>query len=218
VVREVFHGELAQLGAELSGAVRIAATQMQRAMTALLEVDLRLAERVITDDDELDQLGRHIERHASELLALQSPVARDLRTVVCAIRVGERVERMGDLARHVAELVRLRHPQPAAPAGLADQFAEMGQLAVQACLALEDAIAAPHPSWRASDLADDRLDRLQREILDAVSTAEPPYPVQVGVDVALLTRYLERFGDQAVSITGQLDYVATGKIPSRPNR
>lgn len=214
-MREIFHGQLARLGAELVTAARMAATQLRHAMSALLDVDLRLAEQTITDDEQLHQLARRIEHHACELLVLQSPVASDLRTVVSAIRVGERLERMGDLARHVAELTRLRHPYPVVPAELADQFAEMGRLAARACLELEDVIVAPRLSWRARDQADDHIDRLQREILDAVRTADPPYPVQAGVDVALLARYLERFGDQAVAITAQLDYVATGERPTR---
>ena len=218
LVRELFHGELARLGAELVGAVRLAATQLRHAMSALLQVDLRLAERVITDDDEVHWLGRRIERHAGELLVLQAPVASDLRSVVCAIRIGERLERMGDLARHVAEIARLRHPRPAVPAGLVDQFTEMGRLAVRACLELEDVIVAPYLSWREQARADDRIDRLQAEVLDQVRTANPPYPVQAGVDVALLARYLERFGDQTVAITAQLDYVATGAMPNRPTR
>jgi phosphate transport system protein len=218
VVREVFHGELARLGAELASMCGGVCSSMDRAVRALLEVDLVLAEQVISDDTEIDEAARRIEEHACTLLALQAPVASELRTVVCAIRTGERLGRMGDLARHVAEIVRLRHPSPAVPAELADRFAEMGQLAVEAVLETEHAILAPRPCWQARRQADDRLDRLQREVLDQVGRAEPRCSVQTGVDVALLARYFERFGDQAVSITRLLDYVLTGRDPAALSR
>jgi phosphate transport system protein len=64
--------------------------------------------------------------------------------------------------------------------------------------------------------ADDCVDQLQQQVLEAVGTADPPYPVQVGVDVALLARFLERFSDQAVAIAKSLDYVVTGEQPDDP--
>lgn len=214
-MREVFHGELARLGAELAGLCAAACSSMNRAVRALLDVDLVQAEQVISDDTEIHWAGNRIEDHACTLLVLQAPVASELRTVVCAIRAGERLERMGDLARHVAEIARLRHPHPAVPAELADRFSEMGRLAVEAGLETEHAILAPRPCWSARRAADDRLDRLHREVLDEVGRAEPSYSVQAGVDVALLARYIERFGDQAVSVTRLLDYVLTGQDPAR---
>lgn len=213
MVREAFHGELSQLGAELAGLCKAVCSLMERAMRALLDADLVLAEQTITDDGKIHQTGRRVEEHAHTLLALQSPVAKDLRTVVTAIKAGERLERMGDLARHIAELARLRHPEPVVPAGeLLDKFTEMGRLAVRACHEVEHAIMAAQPCSQARERADDQIDRLHREVLDVVSHAEPPYPVRVGVDVALLARYLERFGDQAVSVTRRLDYVLTGEL------
>lgn len=125
----MFHAQLAWLGTKLATAARMAATQLEHAMSALLDTDLALAERIITDDGELHELGRRIEHDACGLLMLQSPVASELCTVVGVIRVGGRLERMGDLARHVAELARLRHPYPVVPAQLTDQFAEMRRLA-----------------------------------------------------------------------------------------
>lgn len=215
-MREVFHGELARLGADLAGLSAAVCSSMSRAVRALLDVDLVQAEQVISDDVEIHRAGRRIEDRACALLALQAPVASELRTVVCAIRAGERLGRMGDLARHVAEIARLRHPRPAVPAELADRFAEMGRLAVEACQETEHAILAPRPCWSARRRADDQLDRLHREVLAEVGRAEPPCSVQAGVDVALLARYIERFGDQAVSITRLLDYVLTGQDPARP--
>jgi phosphate transport system protein len=215
-VREIFHGELARLGTDLAGMCALVRSTMERATRALVETDLHLAEEVITDGDEIRDRGRQCADQAGAMLALQAPVARDLRTVVTGIQAAEKIERMGDLARHIAEIVRLRHPESAVPPELLGRFAEMGRLAAAAALAVEDAIAAPddlHSS--AQERADDDTDRLQRELLDAVSQHEPPYPVRVGVDVALLARFYERFADQAVSVTRRLDYVVTGSMPGR---
>ena len=214
MVREVFQRELAQLRANLSLMCALVGESMQRATQALLETDLHLSEQVISADDDVDRLSTRCEEQTFSLLALQAPVAKDLRMVVTAMRAAEKIERMGDLASHIAVIARLRYPEPAVPDALTAKFAEMGRLGVQACEQLGRAITAPTGSdWPALVAADDKIDRLHRDVLDAVSHADPPYPVRVGVDVALLTRYFERFADQAVSITRRLDYAATGELP-----
>jgi phosphate transport system protein len=216
-VRENFHGQLEQLGTDLAVMCGLASEAMTRAARALLTADLAMAEQVITDDEQIKLLAVRCDEHACSLLALQSPVARDLRTVVAAIKAAERLERMGVLARHVAETARMRHPNAAVPPELAEQLAEMARCGVQACNHLERSIAAPSgEDWSALVRADDCVDQLQEQVLEAVGTADPPYPVQVGVDVALLARFLERFSDQAVSIARSLDYVVTGELPDDP--
>jgi phosphate transport system protein len=215
-MREIFHGQLAALGAELSTMCGLVCAAMERATRALLDTELVLAEQVITGDAEIDHRGARCEEHACTLLALQAPVAGDLRTVVMAIRVCERIARMGDLARHIAEIARLRHPHCAVPAELIGQFADMGALAIAACRDLEHLIAAPTGTHTpAQERADDHIDRLHRLVLEMISHADPPHPIQTGVDVALLARYFERFADQAVAITRQLDFVVTGEMPPR---
>ncbi|WP_445187179.1 phosphate signaling complex protein PhoU [Pseudonocardia sp. Cha107L01] len=216
-MREIFHGQLEQLGGDLAMMCGLVSEAMSRASRGLLDTDLTLVEGVITDDEQISSLAAQCEEHACAMLALQAPVAKDLRTVITAIKAAEKINRMGDLARHVAEVARLRHPQPAVPAQLTDRFAEMARLGVQACNHLERSIAAPTgDDWPAMLQADDRVDQLQHEVVEEVSNAEPPYPIQVGVDVALLARYFERFADQAVSIARQLDYVVTGAVPEQP--
>lgn len=213
-MREIFHGQLAQLGVELSTMCGLVRAAMEQATRALLDTELALAEQVIIGDAEIDHLGVRCEEQACALLALQAPVAGDLRTVVMAIRACERIARMGGLARHIAEIARLRHPNLAVPAELTEQFADMGTLAIAACRDLEHLIAAPTGTHTpAKERADDQIDRLHREVLEKISHADPPYPIQIGVDVALLARYFERFADQVVAVTRQLDFVVTGEIP-----
>jgi len=216
-MREIFHGELERLGSDLAAMCGLVRLAMEHATKALVDTDLALAEQVITDTQQVYQLGEQCADNASALLALQAPVARDLRVVVTGIRAAEKIGRMGDLARHIAEVVRLRHPNPVAPEELIAKLARMGQLAAEAAQRVEDSIAAPSDVLSAGlERADDETDRLQREVVDLVSHADPPYPVQVGVDVALLARFFERFADQAVAITRRLDYVITGELPDRP--
>lgn len=214
----MFHGELEQLGVELAMMCGLAAQAMERATRALLRCDLVLAERVISDDDELDAARARCEGHAFIVLSLQAPVARDLRLVVTSIQAAEKIERMGDLARHVAELARRRHPACAVPTPLSGPFAEMGRLAVGAGRRVQEIIAAPmEEHFAEQDRADDRIDELHREILNAVQDPGSGCSVRDGVDVALLARFVERFADQAVSVTRRLDYIVTGAMPGRPS-
>jgi phosphate transport system protein len=213
-MRADFHAELGHFRVELAEMCDLAADAMERAVRALLDLDLSLAEQVITDDAELDRRAARCDEHARTLLALQSPVARDLRIVVSGIRAAERLNRMGDLARHVAEIARRRHPHPAVPDELVPGFAEMGRLAVAAARATRYAMTASEETHAdAQDRADDQTDRLRRELLTRVGRPEAGFSVQAGIDVALLTRYVERFADQSVQVTRQVDYVVTGESP-----
>lgn len=213
-MREPFHGELEALGAELATLCRMVAVAMQQASHALLRTELALAELVISDGVDIDRYGAWCEEHACTLLALQAPVAKDLRTVVGAIRVAERLERMGDLARHIAEIARLRYPAPAVPADLVDRFALMGHLALRACLEVEHAIVAPNQMQQPSarERADDQIGQLHRELLEAITTSEPAYPVQAGRcrPAGPLPRTLRR---PSRWCHPPLDHIATGRTP-----
>lgn len=217
-LRVVFHGELERLGDELAEMCRSAAEAMEAALDALLRADLELAERVISGDAELDAARARCAQQAFWLLTLHAPVARDLRRVVTAIQAADRLERMGDLARHVAELARRRHPDRAVPGVLVDRFAEMGRLAVRSARDVGQVVARPGTAcFRAQDRADDRIDELQRDLLTAVRGPgrDGPDRVREGVDVALLARFVERFADQAVAVARRLDFVVTGSLPAR---
>jgi phosphate transport system protein len=215
-MRAVFRGELEQLGVELSRMCGLAGEAMDKATRALLRSDLALAEHVISEDRGLDAARARCEDRAFVLLSLQAPVARDLRLVVSSIQAAEKIERMGDLARHVAELARRRHPSRAVPADLTRQFSEMGRLAVAAARRVQEIITAPtHEHFVEQDRADDRVDELQREILNAIQDVASGCSVRDAVDVALLARFFERFADQAVSVTRRLDFIVTGAVPGR---
>lgn len=191
----------------------LAGTAMARATEALVRADITLAEQVIAEDSELDRRSRWCEDLACRTLTRHAPLARDLRTVVTTIRAAEKIERMGDLARHVAELVRMRHPEPVLPADLVPHFARMGRLAVQAGrqveLALGRRVGGCLPD---QERVDDQIDEAHRSILARIRGAD--HPVRASIDAALLTRYLERFADQAVGVAKQLDFAVTGRAPA----
>ena len=109
----------------------LAGVAMERATQALLQADLVLAEQVITDHEQIVALSARAEEAAFVLLALQAPVAGDLRAIVSSIQIVADVDRMGALALHVAKIARRRHPQHALPEEVNGYFAEMGRVAVE---------------------------------------------------------------------------------------
>jgi phosphate transport system protein len=214
-MREVFQGELRRLGDLLADMSDMAARQMRSATRALLENDLILAEQVLSDDDTMDANRDRCGRDAQKLLALQAPVAGDLRTVIAAVHCAERIERMGDLAAHVAESCRRTHPHPVVPESLRPIFAELGDLDAAMAEALRDLIShGDSASFAAMIAEDERVDELHRNLMADITGAEWSSGVPDAVNVALLARFYERFADQAVSVARRLDFALTGSLPA----
>src|SRR5262249_54445850 len=138
-MRETFQAELDALIGDLAAMARLAGQMMTNASTALHQADLALAEVVISRDDEMNALYHDMEQRCISLLALQAPVATDLRLVVAAMHAVGDLERMGNLAQHVAKVARLKHPAQIVPGDVRPVFARMGLLASQLA---EDAAAA----------------------------------------------------------------------------
>jgi phosphate transport system protein len=137
-----------------------------------------------------------------------------LRRIVVLIHAAEKLERMGDLSRHVAEQVGRHHPEPAIPPDTRDRFVDMGRLAVVAAREVGQLLAEPgQPRYRELNDADDLMDLVEQNLLDSVTSNSWEHGVRAGVDVALLARFYERFADQAVSIARRLDYAITGALP-----
>jgi phosphate transport system protein len=208
-----YHGELSRLSADLGLMCELATAAMASATHALMGQHLTLAEQVITDDSDIDDAHARFERTACGVLALYAPIAGELRAVIGMIQIGERIQRMGDLARHIAEAARRRHPVSAVPAALEECFAEMGELGVAIGRQVSAAIAHPGTAEiERLELLDDRIDQLEATILNWVSTQQDD--VRAGVDVALLARFFERYADQGVSAARRLQYIA-GPVPLR---
>ena len=187
---------------------------MQNATQSLLQADLPLAEHVIADQRQLAQMSAAAEESAFVVLALQAPVAGDLRSVVAAIRVCADVERMGGLAAHVAKIVRRRHPEHVVPEQVDGYFAEMGRVAVELGNAAQEVLRTGDPDKaRSINDEDDAMDDLHRRLFIELMDREWKYGVAAAVDVTLLGRFYERFADHAVEIAGRVIFQATGRFP-----
>lgn len=214
-MRETFHGELARLREQLVAMCALAAGGMRQASRALLTADLDVAERVITGDAALDQARSACEDHAQSLLALQAPVASDLRIVLAAVYSADKIERMGDLAAHVADTARFSHPDHTVPADLEDTFAELGRIGAGMADRLGELIHQPRVDGFAElNQTDQSVDALHANVLATITAPGWPHGVRTATNVALLARFHERFADQAVSVAKRLDFAVTGEIPT----
>jgi phosphate transport system protein len=212
-MRTLFHGRLDSLIETLSEMCGLAGLAMQQATHALLQADLNLAETVIADHERLAQMQTAAEEAAFVLLALQAPVAADLRIVVGSMQNVADVERMGGLARHVAEIVRRRHPYRTLPDEVTNCFAEMGRIAVDLGDSAKDVVLSRDPE-RATQISrdDETMDELHQHLLTLLKEREWTHGVESAVDVALLSRFYERFADHAVEIGRRVIFQATGEI------
>ncbi|HEX2286558.1 MAG TPA: PhoU domain-containing protein, partial [Mycobacterium sp.] len=154
------------------------------------------------------------EESAVRLLALQQPVASDLRKIVGSLHIGADIERMGALAVHVANIARLRHPECAVPDAARDSFVEMARVAVQLAKTAQEVLLSPDPA-KAAHLheQDDAVDSQHRHLFTLLIDRKWENGVCAAVDVALLGRYYERFADHAVEIGRRVVFEATGGLP-----
>ncbi|QUQ64394.1 phosphate signaling complex protein PhoU [Kutzneria sp. CA-103260] len=216
-MRTVFRAQLDQCVGHLATMCDLAVDAMRSATQGLLNADLRLAEQVIADDALLDQARVFCEDRVQSLLALQSPVAGDLRVLIAALHTADTLERMGDLAVHVAMTGRRRHPHPVLPAQLRPAVASMAHtsitLADSAGLVLRNLDLTAAVSV---ERGDDVVDEQHRHLLTLLMSEDWPYGVTTAVDLAQLSRYYERYADHAVSVARRMIYVLTGQ--PRPPR
>lgn len=210
--RHQFQEELAQLEAQTLGALDMVCQALDRALEVVAHQDVELASMVIADDDRID--GRYLEVHQGilSLLALQAPVAGDLRIVAALLHVIKHVERMGDQCVNMAKLVPLAGHEPPADDELLAMISRMGELGrslVEQCkLAFQRRDAE-----LAQDLVrqDDEIDRLNRACFNrALDIGDDPDVREWAMHMMLVARCLERIGDNAVDIGEQTAFVVTG--------
>ena len=214
-MREVFQQELREVQNRLVEIATLVETAIDLATRAFSESNVSLAERVIADDHRIDQAARDLDELAIAILARQQPVARDLRIVVSGLRISASLERMGDLAEHIAQLARYRFPDKVVPTTLRETFYELGLLDVTVAKKLVRLL-------RTEDLElaeqirndDDRIDELHVSVFDAVLGEAWKGGAVDTVDATLASRYHERFADHAVTIAKQIQYLATGAANS----
>ena len=213
-MRTAYQEELAALSWRLSDMCGLAADAMQHATSALLEADLTLSEQVIADHEHIAAKWRAAEESAVKLLALQQPVAGDLRKIVCALHIGADIERMGALAVHVANIARRRHPAVAVPDEVRGSFTEMASVAVELARTARGLLLAPDAETAAQLREDDDVvDAQHRHLFTMLIDCKWQNSVASAVDVALLGRFYERFADHAVEIGRRVVFEATGGLP-----
>jgi phosphate transport system protein len=213
-MRDVYQEQLDELADGLAGMCDEVAVAMEKATRSLLECDLQLAEEVISDDVRVDDLRAAAEEKAFALLALQAPVATDLRIVVSAIHGAGDIERMGDLALHVAQAARRRHPQPVLPDEVAPYFAEMGRVGVELARKAGRVIRTRDLAQAAQlESDDDAMDDLHRHMFTVLMDRDWSHGVGPAVDITLLARFYERYADHAVAVARRIVYVVTGQMP-----
>ncbi len=203
--------QLAELAELLGQMCETVAAALQRSTSALLENRARLAEQVITGDAAVDALRARVEELAGDALLFHGPVAGDLRAVVAAIRVAGDVERMGDLAVHVAKVVRLGR---IVPDEVRDDIAEMGRVAVELARKAAAVVSSRNVVMAVElDADDDAMDALHEHMFEVLMRPDWPYGVPAAVDLTLLARYYERFADHAVVVAREIVYAVTGEEP-----
>ncbi len=215
-MRDIFHDELDAINETLlrmSGLVREALTD---ATSSLLNADLQLAEKVIAADQIVDDIQHDLDNRTINLMARQQPVASDLRNLVSTLRISADLERMGDLAHHVAKTARMRFPNSAVPDLLKPIVTDMDRAAAAIGEKLSTVLQY-RDTTRALELDkdDDAMDNLHRNLIAALLSDDWSFGIETAIDMTLLGRYYERFGDHAVSIANRVYFTVTGEhVPS----
>ncbi len=216
-MRNAYHDALDAVTDDLVAMTNLVSTMMRQASQSLLNADREKAEAVIAADEEVDAAQQEIENKTTDIMALQQPVATDLRIVLTAMRMSTTLERMGDLAQHVAKVARLRYPDKAIPDALVPKFVEMARVAEEmAGLAAEVIAGKDVELARSMERHDDQMDDLHRAVLDQL-LAGVVSRTNEAVDVTLLNRYYERFADHAVSIGRRVVYLVIGERTPDPD-
>ena len=210
-MRQEFITQMDTLDEDLLRMSRYVRRAMERAVEAMNTCDVVVAEQTIDADDRIDELADHVDDQCVQLLALQAPVATDLRIVITSLRVSQTLERMGDLARHVAQIVRQSHPSKPAPEPIQQKNDQMAKLVVQAAHNVVDALTDKDIklAGKIQD-QDDAIDDLEIEINKLVLDESIELSRQQIANILLLARFFERFGDHATSVARRLAFQIQG--------
>ena len=186
---------------------------MAKATRAIMDKNLTLAEEVITFDEKIDTVQHDLDARIIDIIARQQPVASDLRALITALRMSADLERMGDLAHHVAKVVRLRHPAPAVPDQVIKLVEAMGVTAEKIATKTGVVISTRDTALAAQvEKDDDEMDLLHRQLISALIAPTWEHGVETAIDLTLLGRYYERYADHAVSVARRVIFLVTGKF------
>jgi len=215
-LRTAFQDELDGVTQTLSELSTLVSGAITQATHALLTADLSEAEAVIAADDSVDEIQHELDSRIIDIIARQQPVASDLRALVTALRMSADLERMGDLAHHIAKVTRLRHPGAAVPSELLLTVEEMGKVA----RLISDKVGGIVNSKdidKALEVEkdDDEMDLLHRKLFLVLLDPSWPHGIETAIDMTLIGRYYERYADHAVSVSRRIHFQVTGKYNSK---
>jgi phosphate transport system protein len=214
-MRTAYHKQLDDLAIHLGEMCGLAGVAMKGATQALLEADVGAAERVIRGQERIVSMRAAAEKEAFALLALQQPVAGELRAIFSSVQIIADTERMGALAVHVAEIARREYPRNVLPEEVRDCFAEMGKVAIALGASAKQVLISRDPQQAAELREQDRaMDELYSQLFTVLMDHEWKHGISVGVEAALLARFYERFGDHAVEIGRRVVFMRTGALPA----
>ena len=217
-MREEFQADLDEISRLLVTMAEAVRAAMRKATAALLTADLKAADSVIERDAEVDVIYGQVEAKVADTIARQAPVAGDLRMVITALHISADLERMGDLAEHVAKTAQRRHPSPAVPAELRGAFQAMAEVADRMAGEIAALLASPDATVAAKlETADDEMDALERRLFQVLLDDDWPYGAETAIDGALLGRFYERYADHIVNVGEQLVYLITGQPVTDPS-
>jgi len=213
LIRSVFQDELDSVSQTLFELSVMVSDSMAKATRALMSKNLSLAEEVISYDEKIDTVQHDLDARIIDIIARQQPVASDLRALVTALRMSADLERMGDLADHVAKVVRLRHPGSAVPDQLLGLIESMGVTAEKIAAKTGVVISSRDTTLAAQvEKDDDEMDLLHRQLISALIAPTWEHGVETAIDLTLLGRYYERYADHAVSVARRVIFLVTGKF------
>ena len=212
LIRSVFQEELDGVSQSLVDLTNMVSDSIQKATQALISADLKLAEEVITFDEKVDNYQHDLDSRIIDIIARQQPVASDLRALVTALRMSADLERMGDLAHHVAKVARLRHPNSAVPNELHATITQMGSVAEKIARKVGSVIETRNTLLALEvEKDDDEMDQLHRQLISVLIAPTWEHGIETAIDLTLLGRYYERYADHAVSVARRVYFLVTGE-------
>jgi phosphate transport system protein len=211
LIRSAYQDELDSVSQSLVDLTNMVTASVVKASKAVQSADLALAEEVIATDLKIDDFQHELDARIIDIIARQQPVASDLRALVTAMRMSADLERMGDLAHHIAKVARLRHPERAIPDSCLLTFTEMGHVAEKLSLMVATVITTRDTNMALQvEKDDDEMDDLHKKAISTIINQSNGLSVETAIDLTLLGRYYERYADHAVSVARRVYFLVTG--------
>lgn len=211
-MRKIFEQELQEVQSRLVELAEGAKTIMQKSTEAFLKSDVSLADEALALSDSNERKALDLDELVIKILATQSPVARDLRILVSALRMSASLERMGSLASHIAAIARYRYPGSAIPESLRATFADMSKIDLELADKAVALLRSPDVDLaREIQARDEAVDLLHRKVFEVVLSPSWSENAMYTVDVTLASRYFERFADHVVDISSKVSFLQTGE-------